>query len=215
MMPHPRRAVALMAMLGAAACTPKPETPDLSLGDRVCAGQPALSAATPVPLGERDGATVELTRASPCVALKAPDAKVTYAAFRLPDGLVPYSVTISSVVKGGVLVPARAWVLDDHGAVTRTLSADMFEAFWNGLRTGLRRQPGEQYIVVLADPTRLGTTATLRLSRARENAVQVAAAAPVFIPVIPYSPSPVPIGPVTYGLNGTVNVSATLLQVVR
>jgi hypothetical protein len=211
----------VLLLLGMAGCAPAAEPPLTSLGDRACDAQPFTGDAIPVPFDSGSGATARFGATTRCLVL--PDAarpggvaKVTYAAFRLPDAPAPYAVTVASLPTLGTVVPPRLAVLDEAGRVTRTVALDGFQSGLFGFRTGLRIQPGERTVVVEADPARIGQYTLLRLGLRDSHWPQVAARGIVIVPVvIPDGPAQQTEAAATLALNGTVRVTAAPIRTLR
>ena len=204
------RALAAAAVLILGACALPAQPPLLTLGSRQCDAAPVLDGAVAVPL--RDRVAVAYGEASHCL-LSADSQRLTYAVFRLPDAPAPYSVTVTSLAKQGVLVSPRLSVLDGNGAVTRSLAPGDFRESLEGLRAGLRIVPRERYLVAVADPARLGQMVTLRMSLRQQGGVDVAGL--IIIPiVIPSGGPPVRWQDAIYALNGSVQVAAEPLVTV-
>ena len=149
----------LLAMLAALAggCAKPPPMPTLSLEGRSCTDKPDLAAASAVPLENDKPVSVMLDDKAPCLQA-AGAAKVTYAAFSLPQSTEEYVLTIISAPIGEGRFSPRMALLDAGGDTLREIPPDMFMARGTALRAGLRRHSGERYLVISADPDTIGQT---------------------------------------------------------
>ncbi len=205
------RALAVAGVLSLGACALPAQPPLLTLGGRQCDAAPVLDGAVAVPL--HDHVAVAYGEASHCLLSADAQTRLTYAVFRLPDAPAPYSVTVTSLAKQGVLVSPRLSVLDGNGAVTRSLAPGDFRESLEGLRAGLRIAPRERYLVAVADPARLGQMVTLRMSLRQQGGVDVAGL--IIIPIIiPSGGPPVRWKDAIYALNGSIQVAAEPLVTV-
>lgn len=205
-MTRPLRHGVLCAALLAAACAAPREPPLLALDGRACDSKPVFDGALPVPFDTRSGVAAALGGQSRCLRAPGARAPTTYAAFALPQGVAPSTVTVASLAAGTVVSP-RATFYDAAGAASRTLAPEDFRAGVAGLQAGVRLRGTERWLVVEADRAKLGESVTLRLGDAGPGRVRVAAS---YI-YIPYIPPPLPDiareNVAVYALNGTVRVT--------
>lgn len=203
-MSGPSRRGGLLAALLAAACAPH-EPPLLALGGHACDAAPVFDAALPVPFDTRLGVDAGLGAQSRCLLPPRAPAPTTYAAFVLPHGMAPSTVTVASLA-AGTLVSPRATFYDAAGTAVRVLAPEDFRADIAGLRAGARLRGTERWVVVEADRAMLGESVVLRLGDAGLDRVQVAAAGFIYVPP-PMLPDTVREQEATYALNGTIRVT--------
>lgn len=129
--------------------------PVLTLAGRTCTAAPDL--ATAQVIAKQDGeAKVTLDVNAAC--LETAGGKATYAAFRLPNPAEPALVDIYSEARGTSIFSPRILMLDANGQQLREISRDNFVYRGRALHAALRQQPGEVYLVAVADTGTVGQT---------------------------------------------------------
>jgi hypothetical protein len=150
------RVAPLALLLAVAGCAKAPGAPPLtSLAGRPCAAQPDLAAARPLLLASGKDVTVELPAGGDCLEAGGVEPSA-YAAFKLPDAVEPYLLTVTSKPAGQALFTPRLLLLDAAGATTREVARETFVFHGASLYTGLRVRPGERFLVVASDPRSIG-----------------------------------------------------------
>lgn len=212
-MRRPLRHAGPFAALLAAACATRQEPPLLALDGRACDPKPVFDDALPVPFDTRSGVDAALGAQSRCLQARGASAPTTYAAFTLPQGMVPSTVTVASLAAGAVVSP-RATFYDAAGTALRTVAPEDFSANVGGLQAGVRLRGTERWVVVEADRAMLGKPVSLRLGDAGAGRVQVASRS-IYVP---YTRPPlsdiVRERQAVYALNGTVRVTMAPVQTV-
>ena len=192
-------ALAAALLLAACAATTPSVPPITSLEGRSCGEHPDLAAARPLLLTGKP-ATATLDGASPCWRPPGGPAS-TVAVFRLPDAAEPYLLTVASEPVGETLFSPRLLLLDEQGNPVRERRRDTFLFHGPALKTGLRVQPGERFLIVASDPDSVGR----RNSRIVGNVQQTTTVAgPVIFNLYTGSEAN---HDVTYAHNGSVTVA--------
>jgi hypothetical protein len=202
------------ALLLLAGCVHR-EPPMLAINaGAACDPMPRFETAVPVALDR--SASASLGPLGRCLAPPGTASPTTYVVFQLPD-VAPYTLNISSLyVNGpgltGDLVFPRVTLYDAAGTPGRVLGAPDFRANVNGLTAGLRTKGGERWLVVEADPARVGQPVLLRLGDA--GMTQLAATIFIYVPP-PNIPDVVRERSATYTLNGLIQVSTVTIPILR
>lgn len=183
-------------------CTPSPGPPPVtSLGDRGCASAPDLATARPVFVSAQQPATADVDATAPCIAT-SDGARAAYQVFGLPEAPTPYLVTVSSEPQGQTLFAPRVMILDANGATVQELPRDAFMFHGTKLSVAFRTHGTERFVVVLSDPSSIGTQVSQMTSGVQATAVPAG-------PVIFFAHSGFESSSVyTYAHNGRVSVSA-------
>jgi len=143
-----------------AGCThppPRSLPPLLALDPGSCQPSIVLQAATPVALGEPETEKNEVMFGDygPCV-LQSDGSPANYHVFRLPPADLPYLVTVRTEPVGPAYLVVQAQTLAADGSVIRTLDPDKFTFHGTSLMVLVRSQPGQEYLVVRSDGSRVG-----------------------------------------------------------
>jgi hypothetical protein len=154
-----RRAIlGVTAALTLAGCGPDAGPPPvLTLAGRTCTTTPDLGNALVIP-SQNSEAKIALDANAAC--LETPGGKATYAAFRLPATNEPTLVDIHSEVRGTTIFSPRIVMLDATGKQLREIARDNFVYRGRALHLALRQQPGEQFLVAIADTATVGQSDT-------------------------------------------------------
>lgn len=155
-----KQAIALAAVLLLGACAHKPPrtlTPLVGLDPGRCQPTVQLLAATPVVLGEpeTDKNEVMFDGVTPCV-LQSDGTPSNYRVFRLPPADQPYLVTVRTEPVGPAYLVVGAQTLAADGSVIRSFGPDEFTFHGTSLMVLVRSRPGQEYLVVRSDGTRVG-----------------------------------------------------------
>jgi hypothetical protein len=116
-----------------------------------------LQEATPVILGEPETSKNEIVfdGASRCVR-QMDGTAANYHVFRLPPIDQPYLITVRTEPVGPAYLVVSAQILAADGSVIRTLGAEDFSFHGTSLTALVRSRPGQEYLVVRSDGTRVG-----------------------------------------------------------
>jgi hypothetical protein len=149
---------AVAAGLVLAGCaTPPPPPPLLTYAGSSCAAAPNLAGAislTPKKPKTDYSVPALLDGAAPC--LQAATGPTPYRVFALPPAPESKMLTVGAMLEGVRLVPPLVAVLDAQGHVTRSFSAQ--DLYFRGavLSVMLQPRPGEAYVLVTTDRSRIG-----------------------------------------------------------
>lgn len=152
-----RRAfLGVTAALALTGCGPDGGPPPvLTLAGRTCTATPDLAAAQAI-TKQNDEAKITLDANAAC--LETAGGKATYAAFRLPSPTEPTLVDIHSEARGTSIFSPRILMLDANGQQLREISRENFIYRGRSLHAALRQQPGEVFLVAVADTGTVGQT---------------------------------------------------------
>jgi len=154
------RALPVVVCLVVAGCGQGPERsflPLIAVDPARCVRSVHLEDATPVILGERETDKNEIlfTETSPCV-LQPDGSAANYHVFRLPPFDQSYLITLRTEPVGPAYLAITADIVAADGTVIRSVGADKFSFHGTSLVALLRSGPGEDYLVVRSDPSRVG-----------------------------------------------------------
>jgi hypothetical protein len=198
----------LLTLLLCGCGTPPGPPPITSLGNRGCAPAPDLAAARPVFLSAQQPATADVDAAAPCVTT-SDGARAAYQVFGLPDAPTPYLVTVASEPQGQTLFAPRVMILDGNGATQQELPREAFMFHGTKLSVAFRTHGTERFVVVLSDPSSIGTQVSQMKSGVQATAVP--AGPVIFFAHTGFESSSV----YTYAHNGRVTVSAQPIPTVN
>jgi len=152
---------ALAAVLTVAGCAshppPRSFVPLVGLEPLHCETMVPLQEATPVILGEpeTDKNEIVFDGVSRCVR-QSDGTAANYHVFRLPPADQPYLITVRTEPVGPAYLVVSAQILAADGSLIRTLGAEDFSFHGTSLTALVRSRPGQDYLVVRSDGTRVG-----------------------------------------------------------
>lgn len=159
------RSIKKLATVAAASCLlagcahppPRSFVPLIAFNPNYCLPSVSLTEATPVNLGEVETPLNEVVfdETSPCVQ-QGDGTPAIYHVFRLPQAAEPYLITVRTEPVGPAYLVVTADILAADGTVARQVDAKGFSFHGISLSALLRSRPGEEYLVVKSDPSRVG-----------------------------------------------------------
>lgn len=151
--------MAASCLLAGCATPPPPRSfvPLIAFNPSYCLPSVALQEATPIILGEFETLKNEIVfdETGTCVQ-QGDGTPAIYHVFRLPQAAESYLITIRTAPVGPAYLVVNADFLTADGKVTRQVDAKGFSFRGTSLTALLRSRPGEDYLVVKSDPSRVG-----------------------------------------------------------
>jgi len=153
-------AITAACCLLAGCAKPVPERtlpPLIAFNPAYCAPSVVLQDATPVIVGELETPKNEILfdESNPCVR-QQDGTPAIYHVFHLPAADQPYLITVRTEPVGPAYLVVTADFIAADGTVTRRIGGDGFSFHGISLTALLRSRPGEEYLVVKSDPSRVG-----------------------------------------------------------
>jgi hypothetical protein len=155
------RDLGLVAVLGcgllAACATPAPPPPALAFAGQGCAAAPDLSKAVSLtPEKPKAEFVVGRTIDASADCLRGPQGARPYVVFALPADPTGKTVTAGGLLEGARIFSPDVALLDEAGQATRTFRPADF--YYRGAVFSVQFQPkaGERYLLVSAEPSRVG-----------------------------------------------------------
>jgi hypothetical protein len=150
-------APALVVLLLAGCATTPPPQAVTSFGRRDCAAQPDLSKAISLTPEKAKAAFVVTTPVSAETAcLTRGDGAVPYLLYALPTEIEDKILTVGATQEAARLLSPDVSILDKLGRVTRSFAASDYLFRGPVYSVQFRPKPGEAYLLVAADPSRVG-----------------------------------------------------------
>lgn len=153
-------AVSLLAVsVGGCAASAPPPAPVLSYAKADCHVQPDLASAvnlTPEKKKKAWQAVGTVGGTTPC--LNRAGVNTPYVVFALPATGVARMVELGAVEEAGRLFSPNVTLLDAAGAVTREFAPDQYMFRPGVLSVQFTPREGERFMLVTADPSRVGTS---------------------------------------------------------
>lgn len=149
--------LALAGALAGCATASAPPPAAVTFARTDCADKPDLSKAVSLtPPKEKAAFTVTSPLAAEAACQRLPQGARPYVLYALPADIADKTITAGAVVEQARILSPEVLLLDRQGAVVRTFTAANY--FFRGAVYSVQFRPreGEAYVMVRADPERIG-----------------------------------------------------------